>query len=137
MTDNNLERKRNFTKSQQVTLVSLASLAGLMVLPFGLLLIGVDLVSGFAFALMMMALLADAFTTKAALKRGFSESNILYNLTKGILSENQFLVVSTVIGITVGGVVLAFFRVQWIMLMLVFMYLIGPVSNSVLMSSLV
>jgi hypothetical protein len=111
-------------------LASLASFACLMLLPFGLRLLGVDLTSGFAFSLIIMALLSDAYTTKAALTRGFSESNISYNIVKELLSENQFLMVSTSVGVAVGLVLLAFFRVSWILLMFAFLYLIGPVSNS-------
>lgn len=133
--------EQSSTKSQARDNSSLAGLAISFVVfvavPYELYVLGVPWLTDFAITIFVAGFLADIFTTKIGFRRGYDDYNMLFSSAKkrGKSTHSAFVSSIIVFGL-VRGIIIAYFWNDPIVLMIVATSaLIGPLWNSIILSS--
>lgn len=124
----------NYAMRLAVLGVSLAFV--FLIIPFGLNLVGISLITSLAFTMLVIALMMDALLTRAGMKRKGTETNPFYSKIKKRMTNDQFLISSTAIGIALGISLLIFLRNPLIILMFAMLLFVGPFITSLTFSEI-
>lgn len=120
------------------SLVGLAiSFVVFVAVPYELYALGVPWLTDFAITIFVAGFLADIFTTKIGFRRGYDDYNMLFSSArrKGKSTESAFVSSIIVFGL-VRGIIIAYFWNDPVILMIVATTaLIGPLWNSIILSS--
>ena len=115
-------------------MIAVCLLSIFLIIPFGLQYLGFDILSALGFSILLVGLFSDALLTRLALKKGLKESNILYGLVKNRISSNNFIIISTILGISLGVILLLFIDAPFLILMIALLSLIGSFGNAMTLS---
>lgn len=106
--------------------LSATMLSAFVALPLGLPLLGIDKIVSLAFAILLVGVLADSFTTKYVLRIGGKEINPLAKHFTKFLSQNQFIMFIAMVKMA-GGLALFAFLPNLYLLMLIALYSLSGV----------
>lgn len=124
-------------KGNNSSLVSLSvTFVVFVALPYELYVSGMSLIGIFAITIFVAGLLSDVFTTKIGFNRGYGDYNVFYNAAeRKKVGKSKFLAGALIFGLIRALIMFYFWQDPIILLITATMSLIGPLWNSIILSS--
>jgi hypothetical protein len=105
--------------------------------PYELYILGVPWITDFAITIFLAGFLADIFTTKIGFRRGYDDYNMLFSSAKkkGKSTKSAFVSSIIIFGIIRGAIIVYFWNDPIVLMIVATTALIGPLWNSIILSS--